>query len=110
MSLVLFEFALNYASWALLCLGLPRHYQQHFTNMPTTQRMRALRAAGWLLAALALPLGVAHWGWDIGSVVWFANWMLSAIVWVLLQSYFPGFARVFALVVLLLAAFCWLMP
>jgi hypothetical protein len=110
MSMLAIAFALNYLSWALLCLGLPRHYQQHFARMPSTRRAHALRATGWFFAVLALVFGVAQWGWGIGSVVWSATWMLSAVGWVLLQPYFPRFARVVAPVLLVLATFCWLMP
>lgn len=110
MSLALVEFALNYLSWGLLCVGLPRHYTQHFGTPTKAIHLRALRNAGWLLAIAAIALGIHQMGWDIGAVMWASTWMLAAIVWVLLQPYRPRLARVLAPTLLALAAFCYLMP
>jgi len=90
--------ALNYLSWALLCFATARHYQQHFGIEPSSTRRRILRTAGWLTTLLAYGISVRSNGWDIGSVNWCASWMLAAIVWVLLQPYFPRVSRWLAFV------------
>ena len=90
--------ALNYLSWACLCLAVARHYRQHFGVDPSPLRNRVLRIIGWLTTLLAYAISVRWRGWDIGSVNWCASWMLAAIAWVLLQPYRPRFARWLAFV------------
>ncbi len=84
--------ALNYSSWALLCLAVARHHRQHFGAEASVRRSRLLRLGGWLTTLAAWVIGVRWRGWDIGSVDWCASWMLAAIAWVLLQPYRPRFA------------------
>jgi len=103
MSLALATFALDYLGWMLLCLGLPRHYREHFGALPPPHRARWLRAGGWLLCAAALAVAVAMAGWGIGAVTWAAAWMLAAVAWVLLQPLRPPFARALAPALLALA-------
>lgn len=110
MSLALVEFALNYLSWGLLCIGLLRHYSLHFGTPASTTQLRTLRNAGWLLAIAAMALGIHQMGWGIGTVMWASTWMLAAIGWVLLQPYRPRLARALAPALLALAALCYLMP
>lgn len=110
MSPALVEFALNYLSWGLLCIGLPRHYSLHFGTPASTTQLRTLRNAGWLLAIAAMALGIHQMGWGIGTVMWASTWMLAAIGWVLLQPYRPRLARALAPALLALAALCYLMP
>ena len=89
--------ALNYFSWALLCLATPRAYRQHFgSDLPRTRRY-ALRAAGTLAALVACASSIHRDGWDIGSVNATAAWMLAAVAWVLLNTYRPRLARFLAL-------------
>ena len=85
--------ALNYLSWALLCLAVARYYRHHFSSEPSSTRRRVLRIVGWLTTLLAYVISVRSRGWDIGSVDWCASWMLTAIVWVLLQPYLPRVSR-----------------
>jgi hypothetical protein len=90
--------ALNYSSWALLCLAVARHHRQHFGAEASPRRARLLRLSGWLATLAAWVISVRWRGWDIGSVDWCASWMLTAIAWVLLQPYRPRFARALAFV------------
>lgn len=93
MTIWLILLALNYVSWALLCLAVARHYRQHFGAEASLRRARLLRLGGWLATLAAWVIAVRWHGWDIGSVDWCASWMLTAIAWVLLQPYRPRFAR-----------------
>jgi hypothetical protein len=95
--------ALNYLSWTLLCLGLPRHYQQHFGHVLSPARAHVLRLCGWLLALLALVLALRQHEPTIAVVIWAATWMLAAVIWVLLQPYRPRVARVLAPLLLALS-------
>jgi hypothetical protein len=60
--------------FAALCLGMTRHYQEHFTHTPSSRRRRVLRAAGWLLLALSFAACVTGEGWQIGPLLWF-GWL-----------------------------------
>jgi hypothetical protein len=103
MTLYVIPLAINYLSWAMLALGLPRGYQQHYGTCPGIARTRLLRLGGWALALLALGLDV-HWlGWGQGSVAWASIWMLAAMAWVLLQAWQPRASRWLAPLLLLLA-------
>ncbi len=93
MTIWLIVLALNYVSWALLCLAVARHHRQHFGAEASLRRARLLRLGGWLATLAAWVIAVRWHGWDIGSVDWCASWMLTAITWVLLQPYRPRFAR-----------------
>lgn len=89
--------AMNYFCWALLCLATPRAYRQHFgSDLPRKHRY-ALRSVGSLAAVVAYAGSVHRDGWDIGSVNAWAAWMVAAVAWVLLNTYRPKVARLFAL-------------
>lgn len=85
--------ALNYLSWALLCLATQRAYRQHFGGEPSRKRQRLLRTSGWTVALLAYGCSVVAAGWSLGSVNACAAWMLAAVAWVLLHTYRPSAAR-----------------
>jgi hypothetical protein len=85
--------ALDYAGWCLLCLGLPRHYHQHFGREPAPGLARLLRGGGWAVTLAALLLALRLQGAAFGTVAWCAAWMLAALAWVLLQPYAPRLAR-----------------
>ncbi|GAB2561488.1 DUF3325 domain-containing protein [Dyella jejuensis] len=110
MSSIVAVFALDYLSWALLCLGLPRHYAGHFGVYPDARRARLLRFGGWLPAGMAWALSVDEWSWDIGTVAWATSWMVAAMGWVVLQPYRPRLARMLAPTLLVLAVLCRLSP
>jgi hypothetical protein len=93
MNLFVSLLALDYAGWCLLCLGLPRHYRQHFGREPSAGLARLLRGGGWAVSLAALVLAVHALGAAFGAVAWTAAWMLAAIAWVLLQPYAPRLAR-----------------
>jgi hypothetical protein len=59
---------------AALCLGMNKHYKEHFRHAPTLRRLRGLRTLGWLGLALAFAVCVAGWGWQIGPLLWF-GWL-----------------------------------
>jgi hypothetical protein len=104
MSIFFYLLALSYAAWAALFLGVPRHYAHHFGTEPASAKVSVARASGWLLSLLGLLAGVAAMGWGMGSVAWAISWMLTAMVWTLLQAYRPRLARWLA-ALLLFAAF-----
>jgi hypothetical protein len=103
MSGFLLALACNYLGWALLGLGLPRHYQQHYGAPPSPARARVLRLAGWATALLGLGLCWHRFDWGQGSVIWAAAWMLAAMGWILLQAWRPALGRWLAPALLLLS-------
>ena len=60
--------------FAALCLGMARHYQEHFAHAPLRRRRRVLRVSGWFLLSLSFAACVAGEGWQIGPVLWF-GWL-----------------------------------
>jgi hypothetical protein len=60
--------------FAALCLGVGKHYREHFTHTPSPRRRRVLRVLGGLLLALSLAACVAGEGWQIGPVLW-VGWL-----------------------------------
>lgn len=89
--------ALDYLSWALLCLATQRAYRQHFGVALPRTRQYALRTGGIFAALLAYGFSVHATGWSFGSVNACAAWMLAAVAWVLLHTYRPRAARGLAL-------------
>lgn len=63
--------SLCFAAFALLCVGLPRHYAVLYgSERAAPRRLRGLRASGWALLALAFAAAVAAEGWNRGPLLW----------------------------------------
>jgi hypothetical protein len=61
--------------FAALCLGIEKHYKEHFGRALTSpRRSQWLRALGWLSLALSFAACVAEEGWQIGPLSWF-GWL-----------------------------------
>ena len=63
-----------FLGFAALCLGVGKHYKEHFTHTPSPWRRRVLRASGWLSLALSFAACVTGKGWQIGPLLWF-GWL-----------------------------------
>ncbi|PWB35471.1 DUF3325 domain-containing protein [Pseudomonas sp. SDI] len=79
----------GFAGVAGLCLAMERHYRDLLGHTPSRARRRALEVGGWLLLAVALGLAVAHSGWAMGLVEWFAVLMAGLCLWVFVLPYRP---------------------
>lgn len=79
-------FVISLLAWALLALGLARHYAAWFGPAPAPARRRALRVLGWLGLPAGWWLAVALRGYELGSVLWAAMLMLAALAWALLMT------------------------
>lgn len=73
------------AGFAGLALAMHRHGEQLLGTEPAERTRRRARAAGWLLLAVALALGMARLGGQVGTTLWL-GWLSLA-----------GLALVFAL-------------
>lgn len=89
-------FALSYAGLAVLSLAMNRHARDVLQReLPSTQCL-ALRVAGCGLLAISLYLVIAHVGWPMGTVEWLGMLTASAVIFVLLLTYFPKVAAALA--------------
>ncbi len=87
MNVLLLAFALAYLGMALLCLTMNRHrgvLLRAGTRLPGAVILRLL-AAGCF--GIALWLGIASQGGEIGAVVWLCLVMLSGLLLVLLLAW-----------------------
>ncbi|PKL98531.1 MAG: DUF3325 domain-containing protein [Gammaproteobacteria bacterium HGW-Gammaproteobacteria-9] len=87
MNVLLLAFALAYLGMALLCLTMNRHrgvLLRAGTRLPGAMILRLL-AAGCF--GIALWLGIASQGGEIGAVVWLCLVMLSGLLLVLLLAW-----------------------
>lgn len=82
-------FALTYAGFAGLCLGMDRHHEEVFRRRLTPARQRWLRVLGWAALCLSFPASVAVWGWLIGPVAWFGLLSAAGMLLVFLLPYAP---------------------
>ncbi|QXH47763.1 DUF3325 domain-containing protein [Pseudomonas xanthosomatis] len=78
-----------FAGFAGLCLAMEKHFVELFRRKPTRPQLKALRAGGWALLALALVLAVQAQGWALGLVEWTALLMAGATLWVFGLPYQP---------------------
>ncbi|GHH54119.1 MAG: DUF3325 domain-containing protein [Gammaproteobacteria bacterium] len=73
--------ALSYSGFAALCLAMEKHQLELYgKDRAGPRRMRALRAAGWLLLSVAFALCVVARGWAVGTVQWLGALTAGAAV------------------------------
>ncbi len=90
-------FGLTCLGCVLLSLSLRRHYRQVFVDESHYARRRwPLRGTGYGLLALALWPSIAHSGAGIGLVLWLSAVALAAFAQIMLLTYLPRSAAVFA--------------
>ena len=75
-----------YAGFAVLSLGVRRHYVQVFGRPPAPVTRRALRVAGGAALAAALALCTAHWPGSTALVAWAGLLTVGALMHVLLLA------------------------
>ena len=85
----LIVFGLAYAAMAALALSMSRHQEQFIGRELAPQQVRALRAGGWVLLALALQPALAAWGTQVGIAGWLGVLSLAALAIGLQLSYAP---------------------
>jgi len=84
---------LTYCAFTLLCVAMPRHWQQLWPQQPSSKRQQQwLRLVGWLLLCTSAILCIYLKGPGNG-LVWFCG-LLSASVFILalLLVYAPRLA------------------
>jgi hypothetical protein len=59
---------------AALCLGMEKHYREHFARAPSSRRRHVLRVLGGFSIALSFAACVAGEGGQIGPLMWF-GWL-----------------------------------
>ena len=60
--------------FAALCLGVEKHYREHWRASASRRLLRCLRVLGWLLLTLPFAACVAGEGWQIGPLLW-VGWL-----------------------------------
>ncbi|MDX1550615.1 MAG: DUF3325 domain-containing protein [Lysobacter spongiicola] len=84
--MVMIALLLSLLGWALLSLGLPRHYKSVIGCELPVHRARPLRAGGWTAMLAALALCIPAYGWGEGPIFWASALVLGALAWVLLMT------------------------
>lgn len=96
--------ALAYAGMTSLCLAMERHHAQVWGRHAARRAVPALRAAGWLLLALAIVPCVGAWGAAAGVVLWLGCLSAGALLLAGLLPYWPRCAVALAFALVLLAS------
>lgn len=81
--------ALCYAGMSAICLSMDRHYRRVWQKPGSRERLRVLRAGGWLVVALSVVDCMRSWGTGTGLIVWFGLLSVASAVIVLTLSYAP---------------------
>lgn len=84
--MIMIALLLSLLGWALLSLGLPRHYKSVFGRDLPARQGRPLRAGGWTAIPAALALCITAYGWGEGPIFWASTLVLGALGWVLLMT------------------------
>lgn len=100
-------FALAFAGFASIAMGMERHSRQVFGHVPETAPRRLLMLAGWALLALSLVPALAVRGPSIGSVLWLGWLTVAGFIVGLMLSYRPRPLRLLGPALLVLAVLAW---
>lgn len=86
MSLNLSILLASLGGFIALALAMEKHCKHLLRRVLSPLWMQVLRAAGWLLLALAFGLSLSHWGVSIGAAAWL-GWL--SVAGVVLVFYLP---------------------
>jgi len=89
---MLLVFGLNLLALAAACLSLSRHHRDLFGRAPSAGRVRLLRVAALVDAALALAYSIHRMGIELGIVYWACLLMIAGAALVLLLAWRPRWA------------------
>ncbi|WP_051414679.1 DUF3325 domain-containing protein [Zestomonas thermotolerans] len=91
------SFAFAYLAMLTFCLAMARHHKALFGRAPTAGHSRWLRVTGAAALAVALVLGIATQGIEMGVVVWLCQLMIAGLLLVLLLAWRQRWALPLAL-------------
>ncbi|QNN55830.1 DUF3325 domain-containing protein [Diaphorobacter ruginosibacter] len=80
---------LGLAGLLSLAFASERHGEHLLGRMPDPRWRWSARAAGWLLLALSLALGMAAMGAGIGSALWLGWLSIAGLAWVFVFPHWP---------------------
>ncbi len=95
------EIALSYNGLLALCLAMPKHYRQVFTQAPDETRVHLLRIGGWLSLTGSLSASIATHGWSFGPVEWIGMLTVTGLALVFMLPHVPRVAPLLGVVLLL---------
>ncbi|BFU93566.1 MAG: conserved membrane protein of unknown function [Nitrospira sp.] len=97
------EIALCYNGLLALCLAMPKHYRQLFSEKPTDISRWTFRTTGWLAVAASFFSAVGSSGWSFGPVEWVGLIGVIGLALIFLWPFRPGAAAILGGLVLLVA-------